>query len=156
MALQSSLQAIDYEIARHVLSFVPENLGVLQAETHQDEINTVSAGVLGLFINRTYSGNENQSGSFDVVTDSPMITAVNAVLALPILGRDANQKRIRIGNYRALLQKSENSEGLVSFEVQIPMNNTLVSFSTRGINDEKQITAILEKIPLEKIAEILN
>jgi hypothetical protein len=86
-----------------------------------------------------------------------MITSINAILSMPMLSgmmRDENQKQIKVQGYKSLLNKSINSEtGKINYELQIPMNNTLVTLKANDIT-EGEITAWGNSIPLTKIQQL--
>ena len=68
--------------------------------------------------------------------------------------RDENQKQIKVQGYKSLLTKNVNSEtGKTNYELQIPMNNTLLTLKMDDTN-EGEITSVANTIPLAKIAQI--
>src|ERR1041384_7053184 len=93
----------------------------------------------------------------EIINYSSMINEIQAILTTPILGgmmRDENQKQIKVQGYKSLLTKSVNSEtAKTNYELQIPMNNTLVTLRIDDSN-EGEITAAANNIPLAKIAQI--
>ncbi len=152
--LQQSLHEIDMVIGAEILKILPVKMGNMQAIEDEDDITATSMGFTGLYVNRKYGtgSEENQSASIQIITDSPLLTGISAMLALPIFGSDPDQKRIRVGSYRALLQRSQDATKGISWDVQIPIGNTLVSFNCTGIEDEKNITELVNTIPLDQIA----
>ena len=86
-----------------------------------------------------------------------MITSLSAMLSNPVMGgmmRDENQKQIKVQGYKSLLTKSVNAEtGKTSYELQVPMNNTLLTLKMDDTN-EGEITSLANSIPLAKIAQI--
>jgi hypothetical protein len=89
------------------------------------------------------------------VSDSPLIAGINAFMALPaIMVTDPNQKRIKVDNYRGMLTKSEDTDGTVSYDAQIPVGSTLFSFRTTGIDSEKTVTDYLNQLQIGKISKI--
>ena len=68
--------------------------------------------------------------------------------------RDENQKTIKVQGYKSLLTKNVNTEtGKTNYELQIPINNTLVTVKTDD-SSESEITGFANTIPLPKIAQI--
>ena len=86
-----------------------------------------------------------------------MINSLNAILSMPVIGgmmRDENQKMVKIQGYKSILTKQVNSEtGKTNYELQIPMNNTLVTVKMDDSN-EGEITAAANTIPLSKIVQM--
>jgi hypothetical protein len=85
-----------------------------------------------------------------------MINSLNALLAMPFVmnSADGNQKVVKVQGYKSILNKSEDAEsGKVNYELQIPLENTLVSFR---VDDTKEadILKMASAIPLGKIAQL--
>ena len=114
------------------------------------------SGFGGLFLHRGF-GQDPKTGSIEIINNSPMIASLNAMLSSPIMGgmmRDENQKQIKVQGYKSLLTKSVNSDtGKTGYELQVPMNNTLMTIKMDDSN-ESEITTIANGIPLSKIAQM--
>ncbi len=152
-ALQQALQGINQAIGKDILALMPDNLGDMAKIEANDNVTGVTAGFAGLFVNRNYEG-ENKDASVQIMSDSPMITAINAMLSMPsFINQDPNQKRIKIENYKALLTKSVSSEGVVSYTIQMPFGTSMFTFSCSGIADENEVTGLLKNIPVDKIVK---
>lgn len=154
-AMEQMLRDLDVEIGKEILKLLPAKVGTLNANTKEDNV-TGNSGYVGLFVQRTY-GADPKDATIEIINNSPLITSVNAILSTPILGgmmRDENQKVIKVQGYKSLLNKTVNAEsGKTNYELQIPLNNTLV---TVRMNDasESEITAAGNSIQLAKIVEI--
>jgi hypothetical protein len=153
-ALQQTLNEIDRAIGAEILRLLPSQLDKMAAIETDDNITATSLGFAGLFVSRNYGDQEYPNASVQIISDSPLMAGISAILALPMIGNDPNQKRIRVGSYRALLQKSQNSSGMVTWEAQVPIGSTLLTFSCNGIDDEKKITELLNTLPIEQIARL--
>ena len=152
-ALQQALQGINQAIGKDILALLPDNLGGMNKIEANDNVTGVTAGFAGLFVNRNYKG-EIKEASVQIMSDSPMIAAINAMLAMPsFINSDPNQKRIKIENYKALLTKNVNDQGVVSYNVQIPFGSSMFTFSSTGISEENEVTALLKSIPVDKIVK---
>ncbi len=152
-ALQQALQGINQAIGKDILALMPDNLGGMEKDVANDNVTGVTAGFAGLFVNRNYKG-ENKDASIQIMSDSPMITAINAMLSMPaFMNQDPNQKRIKIENYKALLTKSVSSDGNVSYNIQMPFGSSMFTFSCNGIADENEVTGLLKNIPVDKIVK---
>src|ERR1041384_5598289 len=155
-AMEQMLRDLDMAIAKEILKMLPAQIGSMKANDKEDNLTGGAGYVGGLFVHRTY-GMTPKSGQIEIINNSPMITSIQAILTTPILGgmmRDENQKQIKIQGYKSLLTKNVNSEtAKTNYELQIPMNNTLVTLRIDDSN-EGEITAAANNIPLTKIAQI--
>jgi len=153
-ALQEALQGINQAIGREILEMLPAKLGDMAKVDTDDNVTGTTIMFAGLFVNRRYAG-EASTASVEIMSDSPLITGINALIALPaIMVTDPNQKRIRVDNYRGMLTRSEDTDGTVSYDAQIPVGSTLFSFRTTGIANEKTVTDYLNQLQIGKIAKI--
>ncbi len=153
-ALQQALQGINQAIGKDILALLPDNIGGMDKIVANDNVTGVTAGFAGLFVNRNYQG-EKRDAAVQIMSDSPMITAINAMLAMPsFINSDPNQKRIKIENYKALLNKSTGAEGEISYNIQMPFGSSMFTFSCTGIADENEVISLLKNIPVDKIVKI--
>lgn len=152
-ALQQALNEIDRAIGAEIIKILPQNMGSMSFIEAEDNITATSMGFAGLYVSRTYKAEEDANASLQIMSDAPFLAGVNALLALPSFASDPNQKRIRIGGYRALLQKNQDDSGTISWDVQIPVSSTLITFNCNGIESENEVTEMANTIPVEQIAK---
>ncbi|PKP53262.1 MAG: hypothetical protein CVT92_05135 [Bacteroidetes bacterium HGW-Bacteroidetes-1] len=150
-ALQTALNEIDRAIGAEILKIIPEKMDDMIFVESDDNITATSMGFAGLFVSRSYLS-EGKNASITIISDAPFLTGINAILALPSFASDPNQKKIKVGNNRALLQKSEDETGEISWDVQLPFGSTLLTFHCEGVKDEKTIIDMANTIPMDKIA----
>jgi hypothetical protein len=154
-AMEQMLRDLDMAIGREVLKLLPAKVGPLAVNEKEDNV-TGSGGYVGLYVNRHY-GTDAKRASIEIINNSPLITSLNAILSMPVIGgmmRDENQKIVRVQGYKSILNKNVNTDtGKTDYELQIPMNNTLL---TLKIDDttESEITTAANAIPLAKIVQI--
>jgi hypothetical protein len=154
-ALQQALNEIDMAIGAEIMKALPVSMGGLPMNESEDNIAT--AGYAGLFVSRSYYGSEvSQNASINIITDSPLLSGVNALLALPAFMADKDQKRVRVGGYRGILQKNEDSEGAVSWDLQVPMGSTLLTFNCNGFNNESTVMEMINSINVEEIGKLIR
>jgi len=155
-AMEQMLRDLDMAIGKEILKMLPAQIGTMKVNDKEDNLTGGAGYAGGLFVRRTY-GMSPKSGQVEIINNSPMITSINAILTTPILGgmmRDENQKQIKVQGYKSLLTKNVDSEtAKTNYELQIPMNNTLVTLRMDDSN-EGEITAAANNIPLAKIAQI--
>ena len=154
-AMEQALRDLDMAIGKEILKVLPAKLGSLAAVEKEDNV-TGSGSYVGLYVNRNY-GADPKRGSIEIINNSPMINSLNAILSMPVIGgmmRDENQKMVKIQGYKSILNKQVNSDtGKTHYELQIPMNNTLVTLKMDDSN-EGEITAAANGIPLAKIVQM--
>lgn len=149
-AMEQMLRDLDIEIGKEILKLLPAKIGTRNANTASDNVNGTS-GFTGLFVERHY-GTDPNNASIEIINNSPLINSIGLILAAPMM-HDQNQKVIKVQGYKALLTKNQNTEtGKTGYELQIPMNNTLITVRITETT-ETEITAAANTIPLAKIAE---
>ncbi len=153
MALQQAIHELDMAIGKDILDALPGTMHNMPIDQENDNVS--SAGDIGLFVSRRYAVPEkDHSISIEIIGDSPMISGVNALLSMPVFIGDKNQKKVRLGSRRALLQKNDTQDELNSWDLQIPMGSTLLTFSLRGDMDEKTVTDLAATLPLDQIERL--
>jgi len=155
-AMEQMLRDLDIAIGKEIMKMLPTKLAALNYDAKADNVTGGSGTLVGLFVHREY-GADPKKGNIEIMNNSPMITSLSMILSNPVMGgmmRDENQKQIKVQGYKALLTKSMNAEtGKTNYELQVPMNNTLVTLKMDDTN-EGEITAQANTIPLAKIAQI--
>lgn len=153
-SIEQMLGELDMIIGKEILKSLPVKMGTMTYNEKQD--NVTGGGGTGLFIHRDY-GTSPKSANLEVINNSPLITSINAILSIPVMGSmmsNENQKVIKIQGYKSLLNKSVNTEtGKTSYELQVPVNNTLVTLKLDDTN-ESEITSLGGTIPLAKIVQL--
>lgn len=154
-AMEQALRDLDMAIGKEILKVLPAKMGALAAVEKEDNV-TGTGNYVGLYVQRYY-GADPKRGSVEIINNSPMINSLNAILSMPVIGgmmRDENQKMVKIQGYKSILNKQVNSDtGKTNYELQIPMNNTLVTLKMDDSN-ESEITAAANTIPLAKIVQM--
>ena len=156
LALQQALAEVDQALGKEILSMLPQYMESLSYVEEEDLVMGNAAGITGMHVNRFY-GDDQQSVRVELIDDSPLLAAVNSLLSLPTFmgAADPNQKRIRIHGYKALMEKStDDSTGVVSWNLQVPFNRSLFTFQSIGFEEEKKVVGMAETIPLEAIIKL--
>jgi hypothetical protein len=152
-AMEQMLRDLDMAIGKEILKLLPTNIGSLLAVTKEDN---VSGSGVGLYVNRHY-GADPKGASIEIINNSPLINSLNAILSMPVIGgmmRDENQKVVKVQGYKSILNKQVNSEtGKTNYELQIPMNNTLLTLKMDDTT-ETDITSVANTIQLAKIVQM--
>lgn len=155
-AMEQMLRDLDMAIGKEILKMLPAQMGALKVNEKEDNLTGGAGYVGGLFVHRTY-GAHPKGGQIEIINNSPMINSLTTMLTTPVFGgmmRDENQKQLKIQGYKSLLTKSVNSEtAKTNYELQIPMNNTLLTIRMDDSN-ETEITNVANALPLAKIVAI--
>jgi hypothetical protein len=153
-SLQEALNEINRVVGKEILAVLPSELNGMSKVEDADDVTGVNTGFAGLFVHRSYK-DETREASVDLISDSPMLTGINTILAMPgFMTSDPNQKRIKVGNYKALMTRSTSEEGPVSYDVQIPLSSSLLTFQCSGFDDENEVVKMVNTIPVDKILSI--
>jgi hypothetical protein len=155
-AMEQLLREVDVAIGKDILKMLPAKMDALTANTKDDNTTgSGSTGGLGLFVQRTY-GTSAKTASIDIINNSPLITNLNAILAIPFIGNsgDGKQKVVKVQGYKGVLYKNEDTDTKkINYDLQIPLQNTLVTFKMDDTK-EADILRLAGTIPLEKIAQM--
>ncbi|MCF8364967.1 MAG: hypothetical protein K9H16_04255 [Bacteroidales bacterium] len=152
--LQQMLQEINQAIGRDILALLPDNLQGMTKVDEEDNVTGVNAGFAGLFVTRNYK-TETHDASIEIVSDSPLLGGLNLLLNMPVfIASDPNQKKIKIDGQKALLTKNTGEDGSVNYNVQLAFGSTLFTFNCNGFEDEKDVTGMLDNIPIKDIMAV--
>lgn len=152
-AMEQMLQELEIISGKETLKILPAALGGLNAKTAEDEV-TGGAGFAGAVIHRKYEAAE-KTATMEIISNSPLIGSINSLLALPFMGTGTNGDRrvIKIDGYKALIQRGSETEK-PSYEIQIPLNSTLITVKTENYTED--IVKLANSIPVSLIAQKLN
>ena len=153
-ALQGALTGINQAIGKEILAILPDEMNGMSKVEAGDNVTGVNTGFAGLFVSRSYSA-EDKNASIEIMSDSPLLAGINTILAMPgFMTGDENQKRIKVEGYKALLTRNSDSEGRVSYDLQMPFSGSLLTFQCAGIEDENEVIGMANRIPVDEIVAI--
>lgn len=155
--LENALREVDVAIGKEVMKVLPTTLGTLAYNVKDDNVSGMSSSFAGLFVHRTYGTAEDKNANIDVVSDSPMMAGINAILTMPAVMNtgDGSQKVIKVQGYKSLLTRKVDEAGKVTgYDVQTPFGNSMLTLNYTGNITEAEITKLANGIPLEKIIAI--
>ena len=154
-ALQQSLAELDVLVGQEILSRLPDQLAGNSFDAQNDQVSGNAAGLRGVFVQRSYPG-ETKSVEIELVTDSPLLSALSGYLTNPLFASVAggNQKVIKIDSYKAMLQKDENDP--LHYEVQVPIDQSLFIIRYDGFDSENEVTGIAKQVGIGRIAPLLK
>ncbi len=155
-AMQQMLNDLDMAIGKEVLKMLPLKMDAFASNTTNDNV-TANTGLMGVLIHRDY-GTDEKLIKIDLMSNSPMVASINAILSIPFMGNsgDGTQKIIKIEGYKGMLQKSVDEETKkTDYTLQIPVGSTLITF-TAPDTSEADIIRMANTIPLSEITKLVQ
>lgn len=151
--MQQMLQGIDIISGKETLKLLPTSLDNMTAKISEDAV-TAGSGFAGAIIHRLYQF-EDKTATLEIISNSPMIGSINAILSIPFIGTGGNGDRmvVKVDGYKALIQK--DSEATVpSYTIQVPLGSTLISVKTENFSGD--VVKLVNSLPVTQIAQKLN
>jgi hypothetical protein len=150
-AMQQMMQELDILTGKDVLKLLPEKMDQKAANTSKDNVSGAS-GWAGVVVHREYGLPADTSlYTLEVITNSPLLAMVNQILNMPLLaGSNPDQKVIRVGGYKALSNRSSGANGRDEYEIQVPLQSSMITFKAPGMTQDK----VIEMANTIKVAEI--
>ena len=153
-AMEQMLQELDIITGKEVLKILPAQMGTKSANTRADNVSG-SSGFFGVVIHREYGTIDSSNVDVEIISNSPLITSVNALLALPFVANTGDSKVIRISGYKALVQKVSTSGDRADWEIQLPLNSTLITLKAPGLSQD-DVVKLGNTLPVDQIAKMLQ
>ncbi|MEO6915204.1 MAG: hypothetical protein ABI151_05650 [Chitinophagaceae bacterium] len=151
-AMQQMLLELDIITGKEVLKLLPVKMLDQSQNAAADNVSGTS-GFMGVVIHRDY-GVDAKMINLEIISNTPLLTSINALLSLPLLGNTGDMKVVKVSGYKALIQKSGSSDK-PEFELQLPINSSLVTLRAPGYTRD-QIIQMANTLPLSQIAKTLQ
>lgn len=155
-AMQQMLNDLDMAIGKEVLKMLPSKMGPASANAGNDNV-TANTGLAGVMIHRDY-GDESKRYDLDLMSNSPLIASINAILSIPFIGNsgDGTQKVIKVDGYKGMLQKAVDEETKkTDYTLQIPIGSTLMTLTCPDTS-EAEVIQMANTIPLSRITKLVQ
>lgn len=155
-AMQQMLQELDIISGKEILKVLPQKMDALTANTGNDNVSG-SSGFAGVITHRDY-GTGDKTAELEIISNSPLIGSLNALLSLPFIGNAASgdQKVIKVSGYKGLLQKNTDSgTNKLSYEFQLPISSNLVTLRLPNTTEEEAVK-LANLIPVAQIAKLVQ
>jgi hypothetical protein len=155
-AMQQVLNDLDVAIGKEVLKMLPTKMGTLSSNSGADNV-TANTGVTGVVVHRDY-GAQNKKLNLDLMSNSPLVASINAILSIPFMGNsgDGTQKIIKVNGYKGMLQKSVDEQSQkTDYTLQVPIGSSLLTL-TGADTTEDEITRMANTIPLSEITKMVQ
>ena len=149
-ALQQMLQELDITIGKEVLKMLPQKMDTLNANTQNDRVSG-NIGFVGATIQRNYGVNNRTT--IEIVNNSPMLGALNAMLSSPLMamGSDGKTKVIKVQGYKSRITMEDNN----GFRLEIPLSNAMITL-TASNTSEAGLMAMANAIPLDNVSKLIQ
>ena len=148
------LQQIDIVIGKEILKLLPTKLENKSANIKGDNVSG-SSGFYGVVISRDY-GVDTSAITLQIISNSPMISGINALLSVPFIGNSGDSKVVKIAGYKALVQKSGSDDKLPEYDLQLPLSSSLLTLSAPPGVTQEQLVNMAGSLPIDKIAKMLQ
>lgn len=155
-AMQQMLNDIDVLVGKEIIKILPAKMDALASDPKEDQV-TANTGIAGAQVQRTY-GTGTKNATVDIMSNSPLIGSVNAILSIPFIGNsgDGTQKVVKVQGYKGVLQKSVDTEtSKESFTLQVPLNSALLTFTVNE-SSEADVLRLANTIPVTQIAKMVQ
>jgi len=153
-AMEQMLQELDIITGKEVLKLLPVKMGDKAANTKNDNVSG-SSGFFGVVIHREYGTVDSTNSSLEIISNSPMVTSLNAILSVPFMGASGDNKIIKINGYKALVEKVSGTNEKVEYQVRLPLNSTLITFTAPGYSQD-DVVKMANTLPVADIAKLLQ
>ena len=155
-AMQQMLNDIDVLVGKEIIKILPAKMDALVSNPKEDQV-TANTGIAGAQVQRTY-GTGTKNATVDIMSNSPLIGSVNAILSIPFVGNsgDGTQKVVKVQGYKGILQKSTDTEtNKENFTLQVPLSSALLTFTVNESN-EADVLRLANTIPVTQIAKMVQ
>ena len=160
-AMQQMLQQLDSLTGEQVLKLLPTKMIDKDVRTGRDDVSGAS-GFVGVLIHREYGADVKKSPydslavQLDIISNSPLIGTINALLSLPLgIGSSPDQKIVKVQGYKALLSKVSGDAEKKEFELQLPLSNSLITLKAPG-RSQDDLLKMANLIPVSDIAKLIQ
>ena len=154
-AVRMAIQGIELEIGETILNGLPNSINGLEIATEEDQVTSSGIGFVGLIIQRTYRGGD-QELQVTIGNDAAMLSAANMYLAsgaYATSSEDQNYKQTKFKDNRAVIEFDESS----GYKLSVPFGQSSI-LTTAGINysTEEEFMGASEEIDIDKIKNQLG
>ena len=153
-SIRQAILGIEMEIGQNILADLPEQIDGLSVNSEMDKVTSNSMGFVGLSIERTYQGGD-QELKISIGNEGLLPATVNIYQGTTVYetSADQNQKQIDYKGYNSLLEY-DDYEG---YTLSVPFGQSSVMV-VNGINfaDEQEIMKAANQIDIEKIKNQLG
>lgn len=152
-AMQSALQELDIITGKELLKILPQKMEDKAVHSREDNVSG-STGFFGVVIHRQYGTVDSSKIELEIVGNSPFLGSINALLSMPMMGNN-DQKIIKVSGYKALISKQNNYGDRIDYEMQLPLNQSLITLKAPGYTQD-QLIKMANALPISEMAKMLQ
>ena len=152
-AMQTALQELDIITGKELLKILPQKMEDKAFNPKGDNVSG-STGFFGVVIHRQYGTVDTASIELEIVGNSPFLNSINALLTMPMMNNN-DQKIVKINGYKALISKQNNYGDRIDYEMQLPLNQSLITLKAPGYSQE-QLIKMANTLPIGEMAKMLQ
>jgi hypothetical protein len=150
-----AIQGIELEIGENILTGLPSSIHGLEALPEEDQVTSSGIGFVGLVIQRTYRGGD-QEFRVTIGNDAALISAAGMYLAsgaYATSSEEQNYKQTKFKEQRAVIEYDESA----GYKLSVPFGQSSILL-TEGVNfsTEEEFMGASEEINLENIKNQLG
>jgi hypothetical protein len=159
--LMLSLQQLDMKVGEEILKILPDMMDSLKGQKDRDNVMAMSGTFIGTSIHREYGMTSRLD--VDIVSNSPLVGALNMWLKNPILAGASGRKAMKVdgykGSYTYEIRDEVDAAGKTSKvsvgEMQIPVYSSLITIKSKNI-PEDVFVKLMNTVPVSRIADMLK
>ena len=152
-AMQQMLQELDLVAGKEILKMLPVKMLDQSQNAANDNVSSTS-GFFGTVIHRDF-GTEEKRITLEIISNSPLLTSINALLSIPLIANNGDNKMIKIAGYKGLVTKISSDATHPEYELQLPLNTSLITLKAPGYSQE-QLIQMANTLPLAQIVKTLQ
>ena len=152
-AMQTALQELDIITGKELLKILPQKMEDKAFNPKEDNVSG-STGFFGVVIHRQYGTVDTSNIELEIVGNSPFLSSINALLSMPMMG-NSDQKIIKINGFKALVSKQNNYGDRIDYEMQLPLNQSLITLKAPGYTQD-QLIKMANTLPIAEMAKMLQ
>jgi hypothetical protein len=153
-AMEQMLQELDIITGKEVLKALPTKMGEKAADLKKDNVSG-SSGFFGVIIHREYGTVDSTNILLEIISNSPIVSSLNALLSVPFIGASGDNKIIKINGYKALVEKVSSTDEKAEYQVRLPLNSTLITFTAPGYSQD-DVVKMANTLPIADISKLLQ
>lgn len=153
-AMEQMLQELDIITGKEVLKLLPAKMDDKTANMKEDNVSG-SSGFFGVVIHREYGIVDSSKVSLEIISNSPLISSLNALLSVPFMGASGDNKIVKVNGYKALVQKVAGPNDRTDYELQLPLTSSLITLKAPGASQD-DVLKMANTLPVADIAKMLQ
>ncbi|MEY2834999.1 MAG: hypothetical protein RLZZ557_661 [Bacteroidota bacterium] len=152
-AMQQMLQEIDILMGKSILKLLPGTLDNTAANAANERV-TGGSGFVGVIVHKDYGLLKDEPLiSVEVISNSPVLVGLNALLSMPILAGGDGRKVVKVAGYKALVEQNKDEVNPGGHNLQLVVGNVLIAITHKSATAEG-IVKLAETIPVAEIAKL--